>query len=63
MYAHFFWVDQTDYGFATTFGEFVWKQNIPPYPQNQEEFIQQCGGKLHDFTCVIYKVGPLWRQE
>ena len=39
------------------------KAKIFPYPQNLVEFTQQSGGKLHDFRCVVYIDGTLWRHE
>ena len=39
------------------------KTKIHPYPQNQVKFIQQSGDKLHEFRCVVYVDGPLWRHE
>ena len=39
------------------------KTKILPYLQNQLEFFQQTGDKLHDFRCVVYIDGPLSRHE
>ena len=33
-------------------------KKILPYQQNQLEFFQQSGDKLHDFGCVFYIDGP-----
>ena len=35
------------------------KTKILPYLQNQLEFFQQSGDKLHNFRCVFYIDGPL----
>ena len=58
MHSHFFLVVQTDTSVPRNL-EIRMKTKSLPYPQNQLEFIQQSGEKLHDFPCVIYIDGPL----
>ena len=58
MHSHFFRVVQTDTNVPRNL-EIRMKTKILSYLQNQLEYFQQSGDKLHDFRCVIYIDGPL----
>ena len=58
MHSHFFPIVQSHTNIPRN-QEIRMKTKIVPYPQNQVEFIQQSGNKLHDFRCVVYIYEPL----
>ena len=56
MHTQYFRVAKTDTIEARNW-EIRMKTTIHIYPQNQEEFIQQNGDKLHKFSCDVTAIG------